>query len=238
MTKICNKFIHIHSLTKLYLRTLITIFLLFFSYFLNNNLKEGFVYLKDIDNSIIVDLNYYSSKNFTGQIVDGYHLNTAILTKESALALSNAQDDFNKLGYSLILYDAYRPQRAVDFFVQWSKKINDTINKRIYYPNIKKSELFKLGYIAYKSGHSRGSTVDVSLVEISTNNELDMGTIYDYFGVKSHTFSDDITKKQKFNRLILYEIMSNNGFKNYEKEWWHYTLKNEPFQNYFNFPIK
>ena len=215
------------------------ILLFTFNYILfNNNLEDGFVYLKDIDDSIIVDLKYYSSENFTGQLVEGYHSNTAILTNEAASALSNAQDDFNKLGYSLILYDAYRPQRAVDFFVQWSKNLNDTINKRIYYPNIKKSELFKLGYIAYKSGHSRGSTVDVSLVEISTNNELDMGTIFDYFGIESHTFFNDISETQKSNRLILYEIMSNNGFKNYSKEWWHFTLKNEPYQKYFDFLVK
>ena len=194
--------------------------------------------MNDIDDSIVVNLKYYSSENFTGQFVEGYHSNNAILTKESALALSNAQDDFNKLGYSLILYDAYRPQRAVNFFVQWSKNLNDTINKRIYYPNIKKSELFEFGYIAYKSGHSRGSTVDVSLVEISTNKVLDMGTVFDYFGVESHTFFDDISEKQKSNRLILYEIMSNNGFKNYSKEWWHFTLKNEPYQKYFDFLIK
>ena len=220
------------------MRIFIIIFLIFYSAFFKNNLENGFVYLKDIDDSIIVNLKYYSNQNFTGQFVDGYHSNTAILTKESALALSNAQDDFNKLGYSLILYDAYRPQRAVDFFVQWSKNINDTINKRIYYPNIKKSELFKLGYIAYKSGHSRGSTVDVSLIEMSTNKVLDMGTIFDYFGVESHTFFDDISEKQKSNRLILYEIMSNNGFKNYSKEWWHFTLKNEPYQKYFDFLVK
>ena len=212
--------------------------LIFFSSFFNNNLEDGFVYLKDIDDSIIVDLKYYSNENFTGQYVEGYLSNNAILTKESALALSDAQDDFNKLGYSLILYDAYRPQRAVNFFVQWSKNFHDTINKRIYYPNIKKSELFELGYIAYKSGHSRGSTVDVSLVEISTNKVLDMGTVFDYFGVESHTFFDDISEKQKSNRLILYEIMSNNGFKNYSKEWWHFTLKNEPYQKYFDFLIK
>ena len=212
--------------------------LIFFSSFFNNNLEDGFVYLKDIDDSIIVDLKYYSNENFTGQYVEGYLSNNAILTKESALALSDAQDDFNKLGYSLILYDAYRPQRAVDFFVQWSNNSYDTINKRIYYPNIKKSELFELGYIAYKSGHSRGSTVDVSLVEISTNKVLDMGTVFDYFGVESHTFFDDISEKQKSNRLILYEIMSNNGFKNYSKEWWHFTLKNEPYQKYFDFLVK
>ena len=204
----------------------------------DNNLEDGFVYLKDIDDSIIVDLKYYSSKNFTGRFVEGYHSNTAILTKESALALSKAQSDLNKLGYSLILYDAYRPQRAVDFFVQWSKNLNDTINKRIYYPDTKKSELFKLGYIAYKSGHSRGSTVDVSIVEISSNKELDMGTVFDYFGVESHTFFDELSEDQKANRLLLYKIMSHNGFKNYQMEWWHYTLKNEPFQKYFNFLVK
>ena len=219
------------------MRTFIIIILLCNSVFFNNNLEDGFVYLKDVDNSIIVDLKYYSTENFTGQYVEGYHSNNAILTKESAVALSNAQDDFNKLGYSLILYDAYRPQTAVDFFVQWSNKLNDTIYKGIYYPNIKKSELFELGYIAYKSGHSRGSTVDVSLIEMSTNKELDMGTIFDYFGVESHTFFYDISKKQKSNRLILYEIMSNNGFKNYSKEWWHFTLENEPYQKYFDFLV-
>ena len=220
------------------MRIFVIIFLIFYSAFFDNNLEDGFVYLNDTDDSIIVDLKYYSIENFTGQFVEGYLSNNAILTKESALALSNAQDDFNKLGYSLILYDAYRPQRSVDFFVQWSKNPYDTINKRIYYPDIKKSELFELGYIASKSGHSRGSTVDVSLVEISTNKVLDMGTIFDYFGIESHTFFNDISEKQKSNRLILYEIMSNNGFKNYSKEWWHFTLKNEPYQKYFDFLVK
>ena len=219
------------------MKILITLLFVFNFAFFNNNLEDGFVYLKDINNSIIIDLKYYSNENFTGQFIEGYHSNTAILTKESAVALSNAQDDFNKLGYSLILYDAYRPQRAVDFFIRWSKNLNDTINKRIYYPNIKKSELFELGYIAYKSGHSRGSTVDVSLIEISTNKLLDMGTIFDYFGVESHTFFDEISENQKANRLLLYEVMTDNGFKNYSKEWWHYTLENEPFEKYFNFLI-
>ena len=206
--------------------------------FINNDLEKGFVYLGDINSSIIVDLRYYSSNNFTGKFVEGYNSNKAILTKEAAVALSNAQDDLNKIGYSLILYDAYRPQSAVDFFVKWSSNINDTIYKNTYYPNIKKSELFKLGYIAYKSSHSRGSTVDVSLVEIESKKEIDMGTIFDYFGVESHTFFNNLSKKQKLNRLLLYEAMSNNGFKNYSKEWWHFTLENEPFQKYFDFPIK
>ena len=215
------------------------IFIVLFNYISTNyNLEKGFVYLSDINSSIIVDLKYYSSNNFTAKFVEGYNSNKAILTKEAAVALSNAQDDLNKIGYSLILYDAYRPQSAVDFFVKWSLNINDTIYKNTYYPNIKKSELFKLGYIAYKSGHSRGSTVDVSLVEIESKKEIDMGTIFDYFGVESHTFFNNLSKKQKLNRLLLYEAMSNNGFKNYSKEWWHYTLKNEPFQKYFDFPVK
>ena len=215
------------------------IFIVLFNYISTNyNLEKGFVYLSDINSSIIVDLKYYSSNNFTGKFVEGYNSNKAILTKEAAVALSNAQDDLNKIGYSLILYDAYRPQSAVDFFVKWSLNINDTIYKNTYYPNVKKSELFKLGYIAYKSGHSRGSTVDVSLVEIESKKEIDMGTIFDYFGVESHTFFNNLSKKQKLNRLLLYEVMSNNGFKNYSKEWWHFTLENEPFQKYFDFPIK
>ena len=215
------------------------IFIVLFNYISTNyNLEKGFVYLSDINSSIIVDLKYYSSNNFTGKFVEGYNSNKAILTKEAAVALSNAQDDLNKIGYSLILYDAYRPQSAVDFFVKWSSNINDTIYKNTYYPNIKKSELFKLGYIAYKSSHSRGSTVDVSLVEIESKKEIDMGTIFDYFGVESHTFFNNLSKKQKLNRLLLYEAMSNNGFKNYSKEWWHFTLENEPFQKYFDFPIK
>ena len=203
-----------------------------------SNLKDGFVYLKKVDNSIIIDLKYYSTENFTAKYIDGYHSNNAILTKESAKALSNAQKDFNKIGYSLILFDAYRPQSAVDFFIEWSNDHNDTINKHIFYPNLKKSELFKFGYIAYKSSHSRGSTVDVSLVELKTNKELDMGTPFDYFGIESHTFFKNISENQKSNRMILYNIMLDNGFKNYSKEWWHYTLEKEPFQKYFNFLVK
>ena len=220
------------------MRIFMTILFVFNLFFLGNNLEDGFVYLKDVDDSIIVDLKYYSTKNFTGKYVNGYYSNNAILTIESALALSNAQDDFNKLGYSLILYDSYRPQLAVDFFIEWSKDLLDTVVKQKYYPNIKKSELFKLGYIALKSGHSRGSTVDVSLIEISTNTLLDMGTDFDFFGIESHTFFNDISENQKSNRMILYKIMTDNGFKNYSKEWWHFTLENEPFQKYFNFLVQ
>ena len=209
-------------------------------FFLSNplNIPDGFVYLKDIDNEITVDLKYYSKSNFTGKFVDGYYSNNAILTFQAATALINAQKDFKKLGFSLIIFDAYRPQSAVDFFVQWSKDINDTINKNIYYPNINKSELFDLGYIAYKSGHSRGSTVDVSLIDLSNNTQIDMGTIYDFFGQESSTLYSNISEKQQYNRSLLNDIMSNNGFKNYSKEWWHFTLEDEPFDKYFNFLVK
>ena len=213
--------------------------ILFFSFlFKLLFLPDGFVYLKDIDDSIIVDLKYFTNSNFTAQKVDYYYSNNAILTEETAIALSRAQSQFKKLGYSLIVYDAYRPQSSVDFFVSWSKKQEDTLNKQLYYPNINKSDLFKLGYIAKKSGHSRGSTVDVSLVNISTKLEIDMGTIYDFFGVESSTFFSDISEIQKNNRYLLYDIMIKNGFKNYSKEWWHFTLIDEPYNEYFNFPVK
>lgn len=202
------------------------------------DLPEGFIKLNDIDSTIIVDLKYNTKSNFTGKTVRGYKSNTAILSNEASNALINAQNDFKKLGYSLILFDAYRPQSAVDFFFEWSKDLNDTINKNSYYPNINKSQLFAQGYIAKKSGHSRGSTVDVSLVDLSTMKQIDMGSIYDYFGIRSSTFYPNISDSQKNNRMILYNIMINNGFKNYSKEWWHFTLENEPFQEYFNFLVQ
>ena len=220
------------------MRILILIFTSVF--FLHNslNLPDGFLYLKDIDNEIIIDLKYYSKSNFTAKIVDGYYSNNAILTVEAATALVNAQKDFKKIGFSLIVFDAYRPQSAVDFFVEWSKDTNDAINKNIYYPDINKLELFDLGYIAHKSGHSRGSTIDVSLIDLSNNNQIDMGTIYDFFGPESSTLYPNISENQKYNRSLLNDIMSNNGFKNYSKEWWHFTLEDEPFGIYFNFPVK
>ena len=202
------------------------------------DLPEGFIKLSDIDSTIIVDLKYNTKSNFTGKIVRGYKSNTVILSNEASIALINAQNDFKKLGYSLIVFDAYRPQSAVDFFFEWSKDLNDTINKNSYYPNINKSQLFAQGYIAKKSGHSRGSTVDVSLVDLSTMKQIDMGSIYDYFGIQSSTFYPNISDSQKNNRMILYNIMINNGFKNYSKEWWHFTLENEPFQEYFNFLVQ
>ena len=142
-------------------------------------------------------------------------------------------------GLSIKIFDAYRPQQAVNHFVRWAKVMNDTLMKKIYYPDIQKSELFTLGYIALKSGHTRGSTVDLTIVDIKTNKELDMGSSYDFFGEKSHPYYKKITDKQTKNRMLLRSIMIKNGFIPYDNEWWHFTLKNELYPTtYFNFTIE
>jgi D-alanyl-D-alanine dipeptidase len=144
-----------------------------------------------------------------------------------------------KENLSLKIFDAYRPQQAVNHFVRWAKILNDTLMKNEYYPKVPKSQLFQLGFIASKSGHTRGSTVDITLVNIKSGKEVDMGSTYDFFGQESHPLYKKITKKQQENRLFLRKIMIENGFSPYDNEWWHFTLKNEPFPDtYFNFPIK
>jgi D-alanyl-D-alanine dipeptidase len=215
---------------------LIYIIFFFFS-FSCTNIPDGFVYINDIDSSIKIDLRYSTLNNFTGKIIDGYKSNNAIISIQAAKALSQVQTDLLTRNLSLKIFDAYRPQMAVNYFINWSEDLSDTINKSLYYPKIEKSQLFPLGFIAEKSGHSRGSTVDLTIIDIKTNNELDMGTPYDFFGAESATNFINITDKQKSNRLLLLETMTRNGFENYSKEWWHYTLKEEPFNDYFNFII-
>ena len=211
---------------------------LFFINYSCSNLPEGFVYINDIDNRINIDLRYSTENNFTGKVIDGYRSNKAIISTEAAMALIQVQNDLDQMNLSLKIFDAYRPQMSVNYFINWSNDPLDTINKSIYYPKIKKSELFPLGYIAERSGHSRGSTVDLTIVDNTTFKELDMGTPYDFFGPESATNFIGITDKQRSNRLLLLETMTRNGFKNYSKEWWHYTLKEEPFNDYFNFVIE
>jgi len=210
--------------------------LLFINYSCSN-LPEGFVYINDLDNRINIDLRYSTENNFTGKVIDGYRSNKAIISAKAAMALIQVQNDLDQMNLSLKIFDAYRPQMSVNYFINWSNDPVDTINKSIYYPKIKKSELFPLGYIAERSGHSRGSTVDLTIVDNTTFKELDMGTPYDFFGPESATNFIEITDKQRSNRLLLLETMTRNGFKNYSKEWWHYTLKEEPFNDYFNFVI-
>ena len=202
-------------------------------------MHEDFVYLKDVDASIQTELRYFSHQNFIGKPIDGYQKDCIILTKLTAEALQKIQANLKKEGLSLKVFDAYRPQQAVNHFVKWAKILNDTLMKKEYYPNVPKSQLFQLGFIASKSGHTRGSTVDITLIKLNTKKELDMGSAYDFFGEESHPFYKKITKKQQENRLFLRKIMVENGFSSYDNEWWHFTLKNEPFPNtYFNFPIK
>ena len=202
-------------------------------------LPKGFVYLSDVDASIQKELRYLSTNNFIGKTIDGYKNNCVIVSKKTALALKKIQAILTKKGLSLKIFDAYRPQQAVDHFVKWAKVLNDTLMKQQYYPKVPKSQLFNLGFIASKSGHTRGSTVDLTIINVKTGKELDMGSPYDFFGVESHPFHKNISKKQKENRMLLRKIMLENGFKPYDNEWWHFTLRNEPFpKTYFNFPVE
>lgn len=202
-------------------------------------LPKNFVYLTGVDASIASELRYISNNNFIGKPIDGYINNTVIVSKPTALSLKKVQERLVQFNLSLKVFDAYRPQQAVDHFVRWAKVLNDTLMKQQYYPEVPKNKLFKLGYIAAKSGHTRGSTVDLTIIDLTTKKELDMGSPYDYFGRASHPMQNNLTSIQRANRLLLRNLMLSNGFKPYENEWWHFTLKNEPFpKTYFNFPIK
>lgn len=198
-----------------------------------------FVDLKKIVPGIEIDLRYYDNHNFLGRPVDGYKRNVAYATLEAGLALQALQKDLQKEGLGIKVFDAYRPQQAVDHFKRWANDIKDTLAKANFYPDVDKGDLFKLGYIAERSGHSRGSTIDLTLITLKDKKELDMGSPFDYFGEKSHHNYPHLTKTQKANRRKLKSFMEKHGFKALEEEWWHYTLKNEPFQDkYFNFPVK
>lgn len=202
-------------------------------------LPIDFVYLSDVDTSIHKELRYLEANNFIGKQIDGYKNNCVIMSKETAFALKKVQTVLMMKGLSLKIFDAYRPQQAVDHFVKWAKVLEDTLMKKQYYPKVPKSQLFNLGFIASKSGHTRGSTVDLTIIDVKTGKELDMGSPYDFFGNESHPFYKKITKNQIENRMLLRKIMLENGFKPYDNEWWHFTLKAETFpKTYFNFPVE
>ena len=198
----------------------------------------GFVALADAVPDAILEIRYYSTYNFVGERVDGYDEPCALLTKEAASALKAASDDSVRRGYRLKIYDAYRPQRAVSHFVRWAADVGDTRMKPYFYRDLDKSVLFAQGYIAEKSGHSRGSTVDLTLFDMKTGKEVDMGGTFDWFGEESHPDFKGVTKKQYANRMILRDIMVSHGFKPIAEEWWHFTLENEPYPDtYFDFPV-
>ena len=198
----------------------------------------GFVSVSDVIPDAELDIRYYSSYNFVGERINGYEEPLALLSEETAYALKNAADELRSQGYRIKIFDAYRPQRAVEHFAAWASDWNDTKMKNDFYPSVDKSLLFDYGYIAYYSGHSRGSKIDMTLVDIDTEQELDMGGTFDYFDVVSHPDYTGITSEQYENRMILQRAMLNNGFYSCSTEWWDFTLSNEPYPNtYFDFPV-
>ena len=201
--------------------------------------SSGFVKVAEAVPDVILEIRYYSTYNFVGDRIDGYLAPVAYITKEAAEALKKASDAAVRDGYRIRLYDAYRPQTAVNHFKAWALDIPDTRMKEAFYPELDKSVLFDQGYIAARSGHSRGSTVDLTLFDMKTGHNVDMGGTFDYFGELSHPDYTEITPEQYANRMYLRKIMTEAGFKPLTTEWWHFTLADEPYPDtYFDFPVE
>jgi D-alanyl-D-alanine dipeptidase len=203
-------------------------------------LPDNFVYLEDVDPSIIQEIKYFTHDNFIGRPIAGYETARCILTRPAALALTKIQKQLQSQSLSLKVFDCYRPQTAVNDFIKWSQDASDQKMKATYYPRINKADVFTLGYVAEKSGHTRGSTVDLTIVRVDHQsiNELAMGTHFDFMDERSHYFSDHIQNESRENRQLLRTVMQTD-FEPYDMEWWHFTLKNEPFpETYFDFAVK
>lgn len=204
-----------------------------------DTLPEGFVEVVEVIPDVFLDVRYYGENNFVGKRVDGYLAPKVILTREAARALAGVQKELAPFDLSIKLFDGYRPQRAVDNFVRWAGDLADTKTKARFYPGVEKKHLFRDGYIAEKSGHSRGSTVDLTIVDRDTGEELNMGSPFDFFGPESWPQNADMSLDVRSNRALLRCVMVRNGFKPYEAEWWHFTLSNEPYPDtYFDFPVQ
>ncbi len=205
------------------------------------SLPDNFVYLEDIDPSIIQDIKYFTHDNFIGRPIAGYKTARCILTRPAALALAKVQKELQEKSLGLKVFDCYRPQTAVNDFIEWSKDASDQKMKAAYYPRVNKADFFTLGYVGKKSGHTRGSTVDLTIVRLEPHQsakELAMGTQFDFMDEHSHFLSDHIPAHARENRLLLRNVMQTD-FKPYDIEWWHFTLKNEPFPDtYFDFSVK
>lgn len=200
---------------------------------------SDFVAIADEIPDIVIEARYATPQNFMGRQVPGYQSGRLKLTRSATAALSEVQSDLSARGYGLKVFDAYRPQRSVDAFVAWCADPGDTLKKQEYYPDISKDELLPQGYIAARSGHSRGSTVDLTVIDLNTGTELDMGTPFDFFGPESHGDYSGISEAQSANRMMLKEVMVRNGFRPLPEEWWHFTLKDEPFPDtYFDFVVE
>ncbi|HEY2491683.1 MAG TPA: M15 family metallopeptidase [Paenibacillus sp.] len=203
------------------------------------HLPQGFVYLDEYIPSAQQVMGYSGEKNFVGMPIGGYLAPLAIVTEKAALALQAISDELEQQELILVIYDAYRPQKAVNHFIRWSLDEEDLLMKESFYPREEKSTLFQKGYLSKRSGHSRGSTVDVTLAYADTGEELDMGSPVDMLDVISNFNTEQITQDQAANRQLLKQLMTKHNFKSYSKEWWHYTLKVEPFPNeYFDFDVE
>ncbi len=237
-------------------------FLLCFCTTASYALPQGFVYLDEYAPDILQDMRYATHHNFVGRPIDGYKTGTCVLTEEAARRLVKVQEAVKRSGYSLKVYDCYRPKRAVSDFLQWSKKTDDQLMKVEFYPKTKKKDFFRKGYVAKYSGHSRGSAVDLTLVQLPAkkqaiyqpgqtltacyapvgvrfqDNSIDMGTGFDCFDRRAHPKSLKVSKTAYQNRMMLRRVMGRYGFKPYRKEWWHFTLRSEPHPHqYFDFPV-
>lgn len=209
---------------------------------------SGFVVLTDVVTDVVLEPRYYSTYNFMGRRIPGYEQPVMLLTRQAADSLQKVSCDLKEQGYILKVFDAYRPQMAVDAFMAWAADEADTLMRQVFYPELDKAVIIPQGYICTKSGHSRGSTIDLTLFDIRRGCDVDMGAYFDYFGRVSHPDVQPgeqagdhapITEQHYANRMILRNAMLRHGFKPLEEEWWHFTLENEPYPDtYFNFPVK
>lgn len=199
---------------------------------------SGFVVLADHVPGIIQEIRYYSTYNFIGERIDGYEEPCALLTIEAARALKAVSNEMFVKGYRLKVFDGYRPACAVRQFVMWGIEDTDIRMKPYFYPDLEKQELFVKGYIASRSSHSRGSTIDLTLFDMASGKEVDMGSPFDLFSEKSHPDCRAVTDEQYQNRMMLQDVMIRNGFAPIDCEWWHFTLENEPYPDtFFEFPV-
>ena len=204
-----------------------------------SNDTHGFVSVGEVIPDVLLDIRYYSSFNFIGERIDGYEEPAALLTREAAQALKEASNEAMEQGFRLKIYDAYRPQKAVDHFVRWAKDPEDIRMKAFFYPDLEKKKIIPQGYIAEHSGHSRGSTVDLTLFDMATQQDVDMGGTFDFFGELSHPDYSGVSEVQHANRMLLQKLMVKHGFRPLETEWWHFTLENEPWPDtYFTFSVR
>ncbi len=199
----------------------------------------SFVDASTVVPNLVVEMRYLTAHNFVGVPIHGYEKPVCYLTRQAAAALAAVARELEPRGLVVKAFDCYRPTRAVAHFVQWARNLNDTKMKAEFYPNVDKSTLFRDGYIASRSGHSRGSTIDMTLARKADGKDLDMGTPFDFFSPKAWPSDRSVSAEAQANRKILADAMRRHGFDPYKKEWWHFTLKNEPFRDtYFDFPVR